>query len=345
MATIKKAKRFLFIVWFSLFGFIILYTYCYHLLGNRNITVSHSYKQFLIQHTKGKRFIIDSGSNSYYGINARMLEDELGILTINLADHAGYPLKNKLLRIEQYFHSGDIVLLPLEWGHYTNEDVPGIFLENILGDLHHYYFHESLIEEIKQIWKLPLSSFIKGIKRHIKFIKKSDIYLKEHIRMFNNGGRGTFIKYAEVFSLDKGLKDRTCDQYVLQKGLEQGANLSETFKQNVKIIKRLQRKGIKFFFAWPVVVGDNCYSKKNREKIDRLTNIIKDYLQENGLDIIGNPYENKFLGKDMFDTYYHLKQEARDVHTKKLIEDITQSANFNWFKQNTAVSPSLDISL
>ena len=100
-----------------------------------------------------------------------MLEKELGVLTINLADHAGYPLHNKLLRIERYSHPGDILILPLEWPYYTYSKVPGVFSENILGKINHYYFYDSKIEEIKQIWKSPFSSFSKGVKNLTKLIK------------------------------------------------------------------------------------------------------------------------------------------------------------------------------
>ena len=344
MTQIKKAKIFLLIALGSLFSLIFLYTISYYFLANIDFTVTRSYKQFLLQHTEGERFIIDSGSNSIHGINASMLEKELGVLTINLADHAGYPLHNKLLRIEQYSHPGDILILPLEWPYYTYSKVPGVFSENILGKINHYYFYDSKIEEIKQIWKSPFSSFSKGIKNLTKLIKYN--YLKKHIEKFNNGERGTSIKTErDRDALNIVTKNITCDRYVFGMELNQEFVLSKTFKNNIKTINRLQKKGIKVFFTWPVVAGDNCYSKKDRKKIDSIISTVKNYIQENGLTIIGDPYANVFSRKYLLDTYYHVIPEARDVRTKKLITDIRQSTVYQWFKQNPAVPYSLDISL
>jgi len=344
VTQIKKAKRFLLMIGASLISLIVLYTIIYHYLGNRDFIVTNSYKQFLLQHTEGRRFIIDSGSNSFHGINTEMLEKELGILTINLADNAGFPLNNKLLRIEEYSHSGDIVMLPLEWFYYTYSDVPGNFSENILGDLRHYYFYDSLFDEVLQIWSSPFSSFRRGIKRHRKLIRKKNEYLKEHIEKFNNGERGTF-NSIEPVTLEAEIKVSACDPFIFGKTLTEDFVLSEIFKKNVKTIKRLQKKRIKVFFTWPIVVGKDCYSKTNRKKIDHIIHIIKNYIQENGLTIIGSPYENNFLEKDMLDTNYHIIPEAREQRTKRLIMDIRQSTVYKWFEQNQAMSYSLDISL
>lgn len=344
MTQTRKAKRFVYNIWCSLFVLIFLYTFCYHFLGNKVPIISHSYKQFLLQHTEDKRLIIDSGSNSLHGINCNILEKELGVLTINLSDNASYPLNNKLLRIEQYSHTGDILLLPLEWIYYTYTEIPKNFLDNIIGNLNYYYFYGSLVEEIEQMWGAPFVSFTNGIDYHINLMKNKNEYIEEYINKFNNGERGSFV-YTESYSTDKNVNTGECDSYIFGEALNRGLVLSKIFKKNVKTVKRMQKTGIKVFFTWPIAVGDDCYSNQNIKKIDQFISIIKDYMHDNELSIIGDPYENKFFGKDMLDTHYHIIPEARDLHTKRLVEEIKQSISSKWFKQNQVSTPSLNISL
>ena len=50
----------------------------------------YAYKNYLISNTtEQNRIIVESGSNSYHGINSQMLENHFGKLVINLADNGG----------------------------------------------------------------------------------------------------------------------------------------------------------------------------------------------------------------------------------------------------------------
>lgn len=334
MTKIKKNKYFLLKVLVSSISLVIIYISCYHFLITRDIKVSHSYKQFLLQHTKGKRLIIDSGSNSLFGINSKMLEKELGFLTINLADNAGYPLKNKLLRIEKYSHKGDIILLPLEWQYYTYKKIPDVFLNNLMGNLSFYYFKDSFNEELKLIQKTPIYKFLDNLKYHQSLIENEGLNLKNHIKKFKNGERGDYVDDGGVLELDAGTKSVKCDQYVLGSALENGFILTDKFKKNNKIIKRLKKKNIQVFFTWPVVAGDSCYYKSNSNNLNKLITQIRGYMKKNELLIIGSPYENRFPKESMLNTYYHLNKNARDRYTKMLILNIKQSKAYLWFKNN-----------
>ncbi len=342
MSQVKKSKSFLLMIGGSLISLIIIYTLSYYLLATREILVSHSYKQFLLQHTQGQRLIIDSGSNSFFGIDSNLLEKELNILTINLADNAGYPLKNKLLRIEKYSHQGDIIMLPLEWQFYSYDKIPDVFLNNLLGNLN-YYHQKSPLQDIKQVWSTPFSIFITDLNHYRKSIKNNSSNLNEYHIKFNNKERGDFIQENFVLEFEKASKVTPCDEYVLGNALKNNFTLSIIFKENIKLIQQLQKKGLHIFFTWPVVVGDNCYSDKRVAELKRFVNLIKKTMKDNGLIIVGDPYENKFSQKFMLNSYYHINAKARTIHTKKLIKHIKKSVIHSWFNQNESSSYLLNI--
>jgi len=342
VTQIKKSKYFLLIIGGSLLSFIIIYTVGYYLIATREIFISHSYKQFLLKHTQGQRLIIDSGSNSFFGIDSHLLENKLNILTINLADNAGYPLQNKLLRIEKYSHPGDIILLPLEWQYYSYKAVPDVFLNNLLGNLH-YYHQNNPIQDIKQIWKTPFSNFMSDINHYIKGMSNNRRHLEQHLEKFKNHERGDFIQEDFDLELEEASKVTACDEYVLGNALKNGFTLSLTFKENIKLIQQLQKKGIHILLTWPVVVGKDCYRQKHTLALSGFINLIKKTLDDNGILIIGDPYKNRFSAEFMLNSYYHITSEARYAHTKGLIEDIKQSPAYLWFSKNKNTSFSLDI--
>ena len=342
MTQIKKSKYFLLIIGFSLLSLIIIYTAGYYLMATREISISHSYKQFLLKHTQGQRLIIDSGSNSFFGIDSHLLESEFNLLTINLADNASYPLQSKLLRIEKYANSGDIVLLPLEWQYYSYKTVPSVFLNNLLGNLH-YYHQNNPVQDIKQIWQTPFSNFIKGVNHYRKGISNSHRHLEQHLKRFKNQERGDFIQEDFDLEFEEASKVMACDEYVLGNALKNGFTLSFTFKENIKLIQQLQKKGIHIFLTWPIVVGEGCYSQKNTLALKSFINLIKETLNDNGLLILGDPYKNRFAAEFMLNSYYHITSEARYIHTKALIEDIKQSPVYSWFNKNNNISYLLNI--
>ncbi|MCF6331012.1 MAG: hypothetical protein L3I99_05635 [Sulfurimonas sp.] len=322
MKNITKPKKFLLLT-FSIFSIsVVLYILAFHFIGNKKMQISHSYKEFLLINTVGSRFIIDSGSNSKHSIDAYELEKEFAIQVINLGDNGGYPLEQKLARLEKHLHKGDIVLLPLEWQYYSRKNIESIFSTNILSKLNYYYNFYSFMGELKLIGATPYIDIISVIKEKNKLHKNQNNYIKLHLESYANHERGSS---ARTLAFDESITD-TCDEYVLSEQLKNGFILSDKFKKNMQIIKRLKANGTQIVFTWPVVAGDDCYSEKNKKKLDNFIIDIRDYLEENNISIIGDPYENKFSTKNRSDTFYHINSNAQKIKTQRLINQIKQSS-------------------
>jgi len=330
MNQIKQSKKFLLYTIILLILTLIIYIVVYHQIGNNTILINKFYKPFMLQHTKGSRIIIDSGSNSLYSLDSYMIEKEFNIQTINLSDAAAYPLKQKLLRIEKYLNKNDIIILPLEWKYYSRIEFVDYFKNNLLGKLHYYYNFDSNYEELKQIINTPFIDFIKNIIYKYKLLQKQYEYLGINIEKFNNNKRGTRTNNMKFISN----LPKSCDKYLFSKQLKNGFELSKTFKENIQIIKRLQTKSKAVILTWPTVVGDSCYRQDSRLYIDKFILKIKNYLEKNKIQIIGNPYDNKFPTKYIADTYYHVQSSASKIRTKRFINLIKQNNISQYFKSN-----------
>jgi len=320
---VKKQKQFVMITILSIIISFLFYFLIYMYIGKQNIVINGIYTQFLLEYTKGPRIIIDSGSNSKYSFDSYALEQKFNRQVLNISDNAGFSLKKKLLRLEQYATKDDIIILPLEWQYYTRAQETSYFTNHILGSLNYYYIYDSYLEELKAISNTPLIHTLKNIKYKIKLIKKQYNYLSGHINKFVQNERGTL-------NNNKPFKDkRTCEQYILSEQLKNGFKLSEKFKEDIKILKRLKSKTKDLFLVWPVAVGDNCYTQQNKEKLDKFIMDIKEYLQQRNIKILGNPYENWFPIENILDTYYHIAPSAMKIRTEKFIQIVQGNNEIN----------------
>jgi hypothetical protein len=336
-----------------LLGFIIAYPLIYNSLVTKDSLINHSYKDFLLRYTNSPRLIIDSGSNSVYGVNSGILEKELRILTINVADNAGYPLREKLYRLEKFTHKGDVIMLPLEWSHYFFKETPWFFLENLFAELNFYYHEMPILIKLNLIAKLPFSSTVRIlfkkitqptlIENQIQAEYKRFIDYEDRFRQKERGDSKEAIMASN--NKDKGV---SCNEYIFGKGLgydvlKSGFIISEQFKQNIELIKKLQNKGVQVLFTWPTVVGDGCYQGKYADSFQAFVIKIKHYLNQNNILFVGEPDESRFEKNYLFNSYYHVIAVARDNRTKKLVELIQKSPAKTWFKQPTGQSPSLTL--
>jgi hypothetical protein len=295
MNKIKLSKRFLIIFLASFLGFVFAYPLIYNSLVTKDSLINHSYKDFLLRYTKSPRLIIDSGSNSVYGINSNRLEKELGLLTINLADNGSYPLREKLYRLEKFAHSGDVILLPIEWVHYfSNINTSTLFLDNLFIPLNFYYHEIPILNKLNLITETPFSSVIRAsIEKihHTTAINNTfqTEYLQfiDYIDKFKHQERGD---YNGIVIAENHPEQLVCNEYIFNQQFYQGADflkngliISDVFKKNIQLIKKLQNKGIHIMLTWPVVTDEDCYRDKYADLFNTFVVDIKQYLKENSV--------------------------------------------------------------
>jgi hypothetical protein len=70
-----------------------------------------------------KRILIISGSNSLFGISAKMIQSSTGIQTVNLGSHGALGGEYILKRVKPLMRAGDIVVLPLEYHCYLSKGI------------------------------------------------------------------------------------------------------------------------------------------------------------------------------------------------------------------------------
>ncbi|WP_202930854.1 hypothetical protein [Campylobacter fetus] len=308
----------LFILFFSFTSYVIVYLYLFDLRSNGVF----SFKNFLLETTTNyNRIIIDSGSNSVHAIDSTMLEKAFGKLTINISDNAGYPLQDKLARLKKFTHKGDIVLLPLEYYYYMDENPPPkIYFDNIFGSLHFYFDSLNLAHKIQFILNSPPSSLLKAIFTKSQKFDDSIRFTNE----FLNGKRGDY-EFVQKSKPVKELEYMSCEEYIFGSEMSISPDkLSSKFKKNIKFIKQIENEnGVKFVFTYPAVAGNECYNGKLKDNFLIFNRALRKFIDENGLAFVGSPYAFPYIQID--NSYYHILPQAKQIHTQNLINYIKNS--------------------
>lgn len=336
---IMHAKKFLLLSIFCFTSFIALYV----LLVDKWVIVErdvpYDYRQYLLETSsqiKGK-VIVESGSNSVHGIDPFILSEYFNAPVLTTAANAGYPLRPKIFNIEKFTHPGDVVIFPLEWNQYAyEENLPANFLASVADKdlrLESYFNNLPWYEKLKFIFsQYPLKEVITGVKqvRNKEQLLRDDLtrlstfeqrLAKNTSESFGNSDRNA----PEGIEKD-GSHNLSCDQYILGKQFAYGFIISETFKDNLLALSRLEDKGVTVYFTWPAVVDhekSGCYqSEKASENMAVYTKKIKTLVKSKGFQFIGDYQQSRLPPQCFLNTYYHLRKDCATIRTQRLVEEI-----------------------
>ena len=342
---VENYKKFLWLSAVFLIILNIIYLFTFHTLIKKDKLINSSYKQFLLENRASPRLIIESGSNAKYGIDSKIISQALNISTINISDNAAVSLRYKLLRLEQYARAGDTVLLPLEWQYYSRDGLTSIFTDTIFRPHHHYYKRLMPIERVQLAYQIPFSSLVKRVQ--YLFSHKGEentpsvefIRLKEFMQRYEDGDRGGVQQqYQKTAKKLDNYDIENCSEYIFLTQIEQGFVISDTFKKNIKLIKRLQEKGVNVLVTWASVTGEDCYGGVYKKEIEKFSEELRAFLTHNGIPIIGDIYDSEFSDEHMYNTFYHLLHQAKVVRTQRLIKEINLSPYALWFDRDNRIT-------
>ena len=337
----SKYKKFLFAFLLFICGFSILYSGGFIWANTLENGTDGFYftKNFLLENTKNRpRIIIESGSNSHHSINSLMIEKELGLLTLNMAHHAGYPLDFILHKLAPFLNNKDVVILPLEYPYYSRDDKA--IISDITNELsRHGKFFFNALPLNKKLFVLTKLNFTQGSKPFINayFLAKhnligSDFKFDEKLNindLLKNGQRGD-VNYTML--LNQGIDLSKIDQNngkTCQESTEV-EQLNPKFIQNIELMKEIKAKtGARFIFTYPALAGKDCFdfSTPKGEKLKTLIEQIKPLVESYGFLFIGNPFDSYFPN-NMLNTYWHIDEKARDIRTQRLIEELKKTEFF-----------------
>ncbi len=280
-----------------------------------------SYHEIILDYAPGPRILIDSGSNTNHAIAPEVIETELRRPTFIIADNAAVPFRVKLDRFEKYAKSGDILILPLEWGYYEAERVPEDFLVGVTGWSSEYYFAMHPIERFGFFTDhITLDQILLGLWRPIDGTPDSKRRKsRQHIEEEKFNWSGVTKTSLEDRKRHISMQGKSCREYISAPTGE----IRDLVKETAMRLSRLQRdRGVTIIVTWPAVAGTDCY---DFAALDEFVAKFRAIFEEAGIAVIGDPRSSLFSEQHILDTYYHVDIEAAYARTRRLIEDIKQA--------------------
>jgi hypothetical protein len=258
-------------------------------------------KDSLLANTDPPRIIFIGGSNLSFGLNSQMVKDSLNMNPINTGIVFDLGLKYMLDNTFQYIRKGDILILALEYVHFTrNYDCDSESLLRMVLDVDKKKFRLLNVQQIMNLFpyipKYSLSKFI--LSEYSGFNREIDIYSKNAFNVYGDTDAHWHMEKL-TFSPDPRLGK--INQQIIVKIKE--------FEQNV------EKKGAVLYLSYPGYQDKSFYISA-----DRIAEIHNE-LRKN-FNVLGTPVRYMMPDSLMFNTSYHLIKKGVDLRTKLLIEDI-----------------------
>jgi hypothetical protein len=263
----------------------------------------------------GQKIIIVSGSNSLFGISAEEISQSTKIPTVNLSMHAGLSVEYMLNDAKTVLNKGDIVLLPLEYNLYISKaEITEMYLKHIISNDTRYFWNDlNHFQQIQHLLQLSNSDIFDSL-----FINNNREEIWEGLKI-----RASKKKCYSGFLLnDYG--DELCNVNVKpSKKLIDKFNLPADNKYEIDktgsirdFINWCQRKQVKILPLYPVTLEDEKFYQPEYKSFFET---IKNFYKQQGVSILGDPYEATLPNDLMFNTAYHPNSQGREVRTQQVI--------------------------
>lgn len=280
-----------------------------------------TYTWLLLKETPGQRLVIESGSNSHHGLDAKRMSDELGLTTINIADNGGYDIEDKIARLERYLVAGDTVLLPLEWSYYYRDEVTDNYFEAMFAGNRDYFNALGLRDRARRALTLPPRTFFTLANSAPKPEETPSVH-----DLFYTAALSPYGGTTRAWSLGPGpnVAEQSCDDYLFVFGYQdRGLTISNRYRGALKRLAKLRDKGVDVHLAWPAMAGEGCLTSSPdilafKEAIEAQANAL-------GLHYIDAVSNSVFDQSLQDDTPYHLITRGRDLRTTRMISALKQA--------------------
>jgi hypothetical protein len=254
-----------------------------------------------------------SGSSALMGISCQTIHEQTGVPCVNGGTYAGLGVDYLLNKARSFTQVGDIVLLSLEYEHFTENFLPRKLLSDyVFAQDINYFWDSNLLTKIRLITGISLERLAQGMiaKNRLHKLKKIDDFPKKFINEYGDATTNirTNLTSKQLKAIDKVKPVQLRDYFIKS---------NETRMSINKFWNWCKKNNIKVIATWPNTLWFEVY--RGRSQQDYFQSI-KDLYASMEIPIIGNPEDFMYDKSMFFDTIYHLNNRGVYYRTKQLIE-------------------------
>lgn len=324
-----NAKRFVRYSLLNLLGLLLLYLglFYYQLGADLKSESSEIEISYLVKDAKAQRIgparkiILLSGSNALFGIDSALLEQLTGLPVLNLAVHVSLDIDYLYFKMQQYIGAGDIVVMPLEYNHYSREGYSGWFVHNMMVWQADFFHSLPLPDKLRFIVNVDPLRLLQGISgRWRNGLYQSPQGILDNLRRLidNEGVKWRGYSYTSM-NLDGDISVDEPENVPVKQGyIPQPSTVSAHFLNTYQKISQLAaRSQASLILTHPVTFRNDQYDLNqpgHRERADNLTRL----LQNNGIHLQCDPALFHLDSQYAFDTFYHTNRQGAHIRTQNL---------------------------
>ena len=264
------------------------------------------------------KLLIVGGSGALFGINARRLQSELGVPTVNLGTHAVLQTAYILGLAKKAARPGDTVLLALEYELYENGDAimsrwaDPLFVDFIMARDPAYFRSLPAGKQFDLAMRMSLDRLKRGLKDKRRppqwqgFAEYSP-YDPKSVDEFGDmtGNTRTNIpSYAPKTFTASG---------TLARGL---TGTRSGFTEIREFVRWARMNQIRVLAVFPNLCADPAYELP---KAQQAAADITAFFESQGVPVLGGYRDGLLPRSEFYDTCYHLTQEAAHARTDRLV--------------------------
>jgi hypothetical protein len=250
-----------------------------------------------------------------FGLDAELMQKELGMPTINDGLHAGLGIL-PLRELEQYLHEGDTVIISLEYQMFSSPDAmngdPTVVSDWIEADFSRSRYLSNPVTEIPEIYFIMLQ---RKLNRSLDYALNRNS-LDEIRNMFNSrnfDANGDFIGHLHIPSVLR--KKIPYDSFPVEPLQDDIFLFLRSFKQAA------ESQGVQVYLEAPASRQVNCDVTGDVT----LANFFEILQQRTTIPLLTTADQVCMPDKYFFDSPYHLDAEGRELRTQRLIANLEQA--------------------
>ena len=265
-------------------------------------------KHQLLNSINDTKIIVLGGSNVSFGLDSKVIENQLSMPIVNMGIHAGIGLEYMVNDIKPYVKKGDIIVLIPEYEHFYKDD---------------FYGEMELVQMVFEIE--PQSKKLLNSKQWMHLLKYLPTYSAKKIKnfiptLFNKKveqidiyHRKSFNAYGDAY-LHWTLPDQNYLHAPKSNNIENVNNEVIVFLKEFKLYT--EKNGARLLI-FPPVIDKTSFNNK----INIITKIAKE-LKNNDIAFECEPISFCYNDSLFFNSYYHLNKNGVDKRTLQLLKDL-----------------------
>lgn len=276
-----------------------------------------TFKEEILHKTPGPRIIILAGSNADTSLSARMIEQSLGIPTINMSLVSTLNLEYILYWVRQHAQPGDTILMPLEYEHYTRSLKPtGTLVSYVMSYDLDYLDTLSSLEQIRFFFSVPDSRLIHGVRQFVQPEPLDWESIEKELRHSYDPDKNGDYERTNIMNITEETWQEVFDlgpNKVVLRGIPPDSADFTTLRLFAEWCKA---NGIQLLATFPTTIYYPAYDLPDyRDDFDSLVQ----FYDSINVSVLGTPRDFMYDKHWFFDSRYHLHNVGRIYHTARII--------------------------